>query len=230
MSEPHDGQRRLWLVAGALAIGHVILMLAGLSLGKVAVVGARPAAYVAAYVHGPLSQHLAGACIACASFLVFLLAATLLGRLLRGRTEAAGWWASALTAAGAIYVAISLAVALPGVAAATYDGHHGAALGTVIALSDLHYFATFASIGALGLFTVALAAAARASGALSRWIAFPGYAVGALCLAAVPGAGIGLVDDAMLAWMLWFAAAGVAMLRRARTAAAGVPSPSAVMS
>jgi hypothetical protein len=213
-----ENRRGLWRVAGILAIAHVVLMLAGLAGGKVATVGSKPGAYIAAYVDGPLTERLAGACLASASFLVFLLAATLFARLLRGRSELGNWWASTVAASGAIYVAITLAVALPGVAAAVYDGHHGASVSIVTALSDLHYFATFASMAVLGMFTVALAAAAQVSGALSRWVAYPGYAVGLLCLAAVPGAGLGLVDDAMLVWMIWFIVTGIAALRNARSA------------
>ena len=41
---------------------------------------------------------------------------------------------------GAIYVAITLAVALPGAAAAIWDGHHGASVGIVTALSDYPAF------------------------------------------------------------------------------------------
>jgi len=215
--EGGEGRRGLWRIAGILAIAHVVLMLSGFSLQKVATVGSGPGAYTAAYIDGPLTQRLAGGCLACASFLVFLLATTLFARLLRSRSELGNWWASTVAASGAIYVAINLAVALPGVAAAVYDGHHGASVGIVTALSDLHYFATFASMAVLGMFTVALAAAARASAALSRWVAYSGYAAGSLCLVAVPGAGLGLVDDAMLVWMIWFIVIGVAALRRARS-------------
>jgi hypothetical protein len=230
MSDFTDDRRGLWRIAGILAIVHVVLMLAGLSLGKVATVGSKPNAYVAAYIDGPLAERLAGACLACASFLVFLLAATLFARLLRGRSELGNWWASTVAASGAIYVAITLAVALPGVAAAVYDGHHGASVAMVTALSDLHYFATFASMAVLGVFTVALAAAGRVSGALARWAAYPGYAVGMLCLAAVPGAGVGLVDDAMLVWMIWFIVTGVAALRNARSASVQVRAAAAAVS
>jgi hypothetical protein len=125
---------------------------------------------------------------------------------------------------------MTLAVALPGVAAAVYDGHHGASVGVVTALSDLHYFATFASMAVLGVFTMALAAAAQVSGALSRWVAYPGYVVGVLCLAAVPGAGLGLVDDAMLIWVIWFVVTGIAALRTARTAPVQVRATAAVVS
>ena len=220
MSELTEGRRRLWRAAGILAIAHVALMLAGLAMNKVATVGARPAAYAAAYAHGSMTAKFAGGCLACASFLVLLLAATLLAQLLRGGSELARWWASAAAASAAVYVAVTLAVGLPAVAAAVYDGHHGAAIGTVMALSDLHYFATFLSMAVLGLFTLALAAAARAAGALSRWISYSGYAVSALCLAAVPGAGVGLVNDAMLVWMIWFIGTGIAALRQARSGAA----------
>jgi len=218
MAEHDEGRRRLWRTAGVLMIAHVVLMLAGLSMGKVATVGASPAAYISAYVHGSLVERLAGGCVAGAGFLVFLLAATLLARLLRGESELGNWQASVAAASGGIYVALSLAVAIPGADAAAYDGHHGAPLAVVTALSDLHYFTTFASIGVLGLFTLALAGAGQACRALSRWVAYPGYAVGAICVAAVPGAGIGLVDDAMLVWIIWFVVAAVAVLRGARGA------------
>ena len=78
------------------------------------------------------------------------------------------------------------------------------------------------------LFTAALAAAARVSGALSRWVTYPGYAVGLLCLLSVPGAGDGLVDDAMLVWMIWFIVTGIAALRRARGARVQVQTAPAV--
>ena len=230
MSALIEGRRGLWRAAGILAITHVVLMLAGISMGKVATVGSQPAAYVAAYMDGPVTERLAGACLVCASFLVFLLAATLFARLLRGGSELGHWWASVIAASGAIYVAMTLAVALPGVAAAVYDGHHGASVGIVTALSDLHYFAVFASMAVLGVFTMALAAAAQVSGSLSRWVAYPGYAVGALCLAAVPGAGLGLVDNAMLVWTIWFVVTGIAALRVARTARVQVRAATAAAS
>ena len=229
MSGLIESRRGLWRIAGILAIAHVVLMLAGLAGGKVATVGSKPGAYIAAYMDGPLTERLAGGCLAGASFLVFLLAATLFARLLRGRSELGNWWASTVAASGAIYVAITLAVALPG-AAAVYDGHHGASVGIVTALSDLHYFATFASMAVLGVFTVALAAAAQVSGVLSRWVVYPGYAVGALCLAAAPGAGVGLVDDAMLVWMIWFIVTGIAALRNARSAQVQVRTAPAAVS
>jgi hypothetical protein len=119
VSATTDTQRGLWRVAGALAIAHVVIMLAGLSLQKVATVGASPSAYVTAYENGSLVKVMTGACLTCASFLIFLLAATLLARLVRGQAELSRWWASIAAASGAIYVAITLAVALPGVAAAT---------------------------------------------------------------------------------------------------------------
>jgi hypothetical protein len=185
-------------------------MLAGLSLQKVATVGASPSAYEG----GSLVKAMTGECLTRVSFLIFLLAATLLTRLVRGQAELGRWWASMAAASGVLYVAITLAVALPGVAAAVYDGHHGAPLAVVTALSDLHYFATFASMAVLGTFTLGLAAAAQVSRALPHWIAYPGYAVGVLCLAAVPGAGTSLFDYATLLWFVWFVVTGIAALRQ----------------
>lgn len=230
MSVTTDARRGLWRVAGTLAIAHVVTMLAGLSLQKVATVGASASAYATAYESGSLVKSMAGECLTCASFLLFLLAATLLARLVRGQAELGRWWASVPAAAGALYVAITLAVALPGVAAAVYDGHHGAPLAIVTALSDLHYFATFASMAALGTFTLALAAAARVSRALPRWIAYPGYGIGVLCLAAVPGAGTSLFDYATLLWFVWFVVTGIAALRQARGSRVRQPAEPAAVS
>jgi hypothetical protein len=56
-------------------------MLAGLSLQKVATVGASPSAYVTAYEDGSLVKAMTGECLTCVSFLIFLAAATLLARL-----------------------------------------------------------------------------------------------------------------------------------------------------
>ena len=230
MSDTTDARRGLWRVAGALAIAHVVTMLAGLSLQKVATVGASPSSYVTAYEGGSLVKSMTGECLTCVSFLLFLLAATLLARLVRGQAEVSRWWASLAAACGAIYVAITLAVALPGVGAAVYDGHHGAPLAVVTALSDLHYFATFASMAVLGAFTLALAAAGQVSRALPRWIGYPGYAVGVLCLAAVPGAGTSLFDYATLLWFVWFIVTGIAALRQARTGRVRRPAESAALS
>jgi len=230
VSATTDTRRGLWRVAGALAIAHVVTMLAGLSLQKVATVGASASAYVTAYEGGSLVKSMTGECLTCLSFLVFLLAATLLARLVRGQAEVGRWWASVAAASGVIYVAITLAVALPGVAAAVYDGHHGAPLAVVTALSDLHYFGTFASQAVLGAFTLALAAAAQVSRALPRWASYPGYAVGVLCLSAVPGAGTSLFDYATLLWFVWFIVTGVAALRQARAGRVRRPAQSAALS
>jgi hypothetical protein len=205
-------------------------MLAGLSLQKVATVGAASSDYVTAYDDGSLVQKLTGECLTCASFLIFLLAANLLARLVRGQAEVSRWWASIAAVSAAIYVAVTLGVALPGVGAAVYEGHHGAPLAVVTALSDLHYFATFASMAVLGTFTLGLAAAAHVSRALPRWVAYPGYAVGVLCLAAVPGAGTGLFNLATLLWFAWFIATGIGALRQARAGRVRQPAQSAAMS
>ena len=53
MSALIEGRRRLWRTAGILAIAHVVLMLAELAGGKVATVGSRPGAYIAAYGNLP---------------------------------------------------------------------------------------------------------------------------------------------------------------------------------
>ena len=219
--------RRLWRVAGSLAIAHLVLMLAGFSLIRVAPLDAGRGTVSSDLVHWSLTKGYAGGYLSSLSFLLFLLAATLLARLVRGTSELAGWFSSTIAVAGSAYVAITLASGFADLGAALYDGHHGAPLTTVAALDHVHWFGVFAATELLGLFTLAVAGAVWVTGLLPRFVAYGGVVAGVACIAAVPGAGAGLVDDATLVWMLWFVALAVASLRGPRVVqrAAGVGTP-----
>lgn len=217
---------RLWRVAGWLLIAHIVLMLGSFSLQRIAPLGAPSAVVVADHVRWSMAKGFSGGYLTALSFLVFVAFAMLLARLLRGHTETSGWLSATVGASAVIYTA-STFTGLAALGAALYDGHHGAPLPLVTALDHLHWFAIFLATAALGMFILALAAAVRVTDALPRWVASTGFVAGAVCIAAVPGARVGLVDVATLVWVVWFVAFGVAALRRGRNSVSVLSQASA---
>jgi hypothetical protein len=206
---------RLWRVAGALALAHVVLMFAGAP--STPLLGDSPANVVSAYVTGSMARMYAGGYVEYLSFLVFLVGSLLIARLLRGRTEASGWLAACIGGAGITYVAVTIAAGFSAGAAALYDGHHGAPLTTITSVNDIRNFAFFLSAGVLGVFTAAVAAAGQVTRSLPRWLCWAGYVVGTAMVAAVPAARAGSMDYVTLLWTLWFVVFAVVALRGPRT-------------
>ena len=205
---------RLWRVAGALAIAHVVLMFAGAP--STPLLGDTKANVLAAYVTGSMPRMYAGGYVEYLGFLVFLVGALLLARLLRGRTETTGWLAACIGGAGTTYVAVTVAAGFSAGAAALYNGHHGAAISTITTVNDVRNFAYFLSIGVLGVFTLAVAAAIASTRTLPRWLAWAGFPVGIAMIGTGPAARLGWVDFASLAWGVWFLALAVLALRGPR--------------
>jgi hypothetical protein len=208
---------RLWRLAGALAFAHIVLLLAGVVLEQTPLLGASAADTTAALVRSPLSTELAGGYVEYLGFLVFLVGALLLARLLRGTSEISGWLAACIGGTAVTYTAATIATGFAAGAAALYDGHHGAPLATITTVNDVRNFAFFLSVGVLGVFTMAVAGAIHATRTLPRWLAYTGYVVGLVCIAAVPLARLGAIDSANLLWLVWFLALGVAALRGPRS-------------
>jgi hypothetical protein len=223
MSRPITTDRRLWRVAGALALAHVALLLGGVSLETTPMLGGGRAAVSAAYVHGSMTPTFTGGYLEFLGFLVFLVVSVLLGQLLRGTGTTPAWLSSCITASGVTYTAVTIATGFAAGAAALYNGHHGASLDTITTVNDVRNFAFFLSIGVLGVFTLAVAGAISATRTLPRWLAWSGYLVGALSIGAVPFARIGGLDVANLIWLVWFVVLGIAALRGPRTPAPSVP-------
>ncbi|HKD98463.1 MAG TPA: hypothetical protein VKB69_12850, partial [Micromonosporaceae bacterium] len=200
--------KKLWRVAAALCIGHVVLVLAGFSLQKVPRLGDGDAAVGTAFGTGAAGRAYAGEYVAMTGFLVFLLLVPLLGRLLRGTGEASRWFGAALTSIGATYVAVTLAAESAVTTASLYDARHGTDLGVVAAINNVHNVADYIGTATLGAFILTVAAAAFAGGALPRWLAWLSLPVGLLSLAggAFP---TGIMDIATLVWMAWFAVLAV---------------------
>jgi len=212
--------RRLWRLAGGLLIAHVVMMFGGLAFERTPMLGDSERAAKAALVDSPLARVLGGGYVETLSFLVLLIALIAFARLLRGRTEVSRLWASGISAVGSCFVAITIACGFGAGAAATYDGHHGVPLSTVIAINDVRNFAYFLSVAALGVLVLCIALAVETSAELPKWVARTGYVVAALCVASVPAERHGVMDLANMVAIVWLIALAVAALRRASRLAA----------
>jgi hypothetical protein len=213
---------RLWRLAGGLVFAHIVLMFGGLAVEQTPLLGASAADTTAALVRSPLSTVYAGGYVEYLGFLVFLIGALLLARLLRGTSEISGWLAACIGGTAITYTAVTVATGFAAGAAALYHGHHGAPLTTITTVNDVRNFAFFLSVGVLGVFTLAVAGAVHATRLLPRWLAYTGYVVGVVSIAAVPAARVGAIDSANLLWLVWFLALGVAALRGPRSVPATV--------
>lgn len=91
---------RLWRVAGALCIAHVVLLLAGYSQQRSPVFGASPSSIVSTYGGAATTKMYIGGYIVTVAWLILLAAVTLLARLVRGTGDVSGWFASLSVAAG----------------------------------------------------------------------------------------------------------------------------------
>ena len=216
--------RRLWLTAGSLMIGYVVLTFAGIGFQHSLMLGDSASSASAALVHSSMAKNFAGGYVEYLSTLVFLIGALLIGRLLRGDGVLGEWLSSCIAAGATVYVAITVAVGFAAGAAALYDGHHGAALATVTTVNDIRNFAFFLSGGLMGVFTLAVAAAVRVTGRLPRWVAYSGAVVGVLYLVTIPAAGNGALNVSTMVGFVWLIALGIAALRESRRVADSVPA------
>ena len=214
--------RRLWRAAGWLAIAHVVLLFVGAALLNALELGDKASVASDALVASSLAKSYAGGLAQFVGFLVFLVLAMLLARLLRGEGEVSSWLSSCIAASAITYVAVTIATGFAAGAAALYDGHHGASLATVTTVNDIRNFGFVLCSGVIGLFSLAVAAAARVTGLLARWVTYTGVAVGVASILAVPAARAHVTDVSTMLWFVWFTALGVAMVRRARQAAPAV--------
>jgi hypothetical protein len=210
-------------VAGALLIAHVVLVFGGVALESMLGLGDPRETASDALVSSSLAQNFAGGYVEYLGFLALLGGGILLARLVRGDTEVSRWLASCAEGAVVAYVAVTVVGGMAAGAAALYDGHHGAPLETAVVVGDIRSFAFFLSGGLAGVMSLAVAGATQLTGVLPRWVAFTGYAVGALSILAVPGAGFGLQNVSAMAWLVWVVAVGIAALRQAARAGADAP-------
>lgn len=220
--------RRLWQTAGCLAIASIVLTFVGNAFEHSLMLGDKPSAATAALIHSSMAKNFAGGYVELLSFLVFLVGALLLARLLRGKDEVGAWLSSCMTASATVYVAVTIATGFAAGAAALYDGHHGASLATATTVNDIRNFGFLLCSAVVGIFVLATAAAAHRTGLLPRWIYYTGYAVGILAIAAVPASRTGVANLTTMLWFVWFVALGVVALRQGRRTAPALPPAASV--
>lgn len=211
-----DADRRLWRLAGGLAIAYVVLSFAGVSLQSSLLLGDKPSVVEGALVSSSMPRIFTGGYIEFLGVLVLLVGGLLLAQLLRSESETGRWLSSCIAAAVVVQVAVDLAVGFAAGAAALYDGHHGAPLATITTVNDIRNFAFFLTGGVVGVMVLGIAAAGRLVGTLPRWLSYSGYVVGFANIAAIPGARIQLMNVTTMLWFVWFVALGVVALRGPR--------------
>lgn len=207
-------RRRLWVVAGALLLGHVVLLFAGAAFTHSLQLGDDAPAATAALSVSSMPRNFVGGYLGLLAFLDFLVVAMLLASLLHRQGEASTWLSSCIAASATTYVAVTIATGFAAGAAALYDGHHGAPLAAVTAVNDIRNFGFVLSGAVVGVFALSIAGAVRITGDLPRWVSRSGIIVGVVSIAAVPGARTGLSSASAMLSFLWLAALGVAAIRR----------------
>jgi hypothetical protein len=217
-------QRRLWITAGSLAIGYVVLTFAGVVFQYTLQLGQSQQEGVKQLVESSLTRNYVGGYIEYLATLVLLVGMLLFARLLRGETETTGWLSSCMSGAAITNVAVTIAAAAAG-AAALYGAHHGDSLSSATTVNNIRNFAFFLTGGVTGLFMISAGAAGRATGLLPRWVSYAGIAIGAFSVLAVMGARIGMQNVSVLLWFAWVIVLGVTALRSGRGAQAVSPAP-----
>ena len=216
--------RRLWVTAGWLVLGYVVLTLVGAAFAPNATIGDTAEHTTKALVTSSTTKVFASGYVEFLAALVFLVAGLLVARLLRGSSELDGWLSSTVGAAAIVYTAVGVAAGGAAGAAAVYNGHHGAPLAVVTTVDDIRNVAFSLSGGVAGLMTLAIAAAGRTTRLLPRWVSYTGYGIGVVMIAAVPAAKAGAPQ--VVLWLAWLVALGIAALRSPRRVA--VPVSAAV--
>ena len=112
--------RRLWLTAGWLMLGYVVLTFAGAIGGPTATIGDSKSNVTKSLVTSSMTKTFVSGYVEFIAALVFLAGALLIARLLRGTGELPGWLSSTIAAAAIVYVAVDVAAGAAAGAAAVY--------------------------------------------------------------------------------------------------------------
>lgn len=205
--------RTLWRIAGGLALAHVALVVAGISVQDSPLFAEGAAGIRRDYVEGDLGRSIAGGMVEGLGFILLIPVLVFLVRAVGRRTELARWAALTAGSAGLAYVAVTMAVGLPAGAAAMYGAQHGLDVDTAFAVNNIRIFGYFLSLGLLGAHAICLAVAAVQDRVLVRWFGVGGFVTGTVLLLSVPAALIGQQDWGTLVWIVWWIGVGVGMLR-----------------
>jgi hypothetical protein len=161
--------------------------------------------------------------ITTVAWLVLIAGITLIASLLRGMTEASGWYARLIVVAGSLAAAVTLAGAFVTDGAAYYGATHSYAPDAVAVASVASKFADQISFIATGMLVLAVAGAGLTSRLLPRWASIVSAVVGVI--AVVSGASASILNTGTLLWFAWLILIGVVLMRGpAKRAATAPPS------
>ncbi len=205
--------RRLWQVAGVLAVAHVVLIPISIALQRGPLFADGTDGIQEYYVDGDLTRSFTGGILESFGFLLMVPVLVFLGRALGRRSEVAAWAAQTGVLCGLGYVVVTFAVGFPAGGAAMYGAQHGLDLDAAFAINNLRIFGYFLSLLLLGGMCLGFAVAALAERVHPRWFGWFGLVAGVACLASTPLAGIGAQDYGSLVFLVWFIGVGVLMLR-----------------
>ena len=208
---------RVWRMAGALGLAHVVLILAALALQAHALFEEGRGG-IAAYVTGDLTRTVIGGYVDLMAFLVLIPMLVILARGIGRRTEVGRVAAVSALLAGAGYVFLTFSPGLAAGATSMLGARAGADLDATWLMNNLRVVTFVLSLVLLGAHAVGLAVAARADsleGPGSRLIGVGGFVVGGALLACPILLSVGAQDLPVLLWMGWWVALSVHLLRRA---------------
>lgn len=209
--------RRLWQLAGGLAIAHIVLIPAGLFLQRGPLFSDGTQGIEEYYVEGDLTRSLAGGILESYGFLLMIPVLVFLGRAVGRSTEAGRWAAQTGLMCGLAYITVTFAVGFPAGGAAMYGAQHGLDVDTAFALNNVRIFGYFLSLMLLGGSTLGIAISALADRCHRAWFGWFGIVAAIALLVSTPLAGVGQQDWGTLVWMVWFIGVGVLMLRHRET-------------
>ena len=227
VSTPVLTGRPLWRVAGALATGHVVLMVVGILLQGTPSLTEGEEGIRTYYADGDMTRILVGGYVELLAFVLLLPVVVFLARNL-GHHGAARWASASAGAFGVVYVAMTIGSGFAPGAAALWGTHHGLDATTALVVNDVRNFAYFLSLAVLGAHAIGIGVAAVADGWWRRTVGAGGLVTGVVLIASVPMAGYGLADLATLVWIAWWLLLAVALVRRRPQAGETMTEPLAV--
>ena len=208
---------RLWKAAGALGLAHVVLILTALALQAHALYEDGREG-MAAYATGDLARTVVGGYADLTAFLVLIPTLVILARGIGRRTEVGRVAALSALVAGTGYVVLTFSPGLAAGATSMLGAQAGADLDATWLMNNLRVVTYVMSLVLLGAHAVGLAVAARADGPDapgSRLIGVGGFVVGGTLVACPALLAVGAQDLPVLAWIVWWVAVSVHLLRRA---------------
>ena len=205
--------RRLWQIAGALALAHTVLVLAAVALMESPLFADGVEGIRDEYVAGNLGRTLAAWYVESLAFLMLVPVLVFLSRRVGHRDERARWASQTSLLCGLGYVVVTFAVGFPAGAVAMYGAQHGLDVETAFAMNNLRIFGYFLSLVLLGGQVLGLALAGLLDGFHPRWVGGFGLLTGAGLLLAPAVAPWNLQDVPTLVWMVWWVGLAVLMLR-----------------